>query len=371
MKVLHVFNEIKYSGAEIMYADAAPLFQENGVEMIALSTGQRIGEFLDQFESANIKVYHRPLINGLRNPIKLFIYFKGIFDFVKIEEMDVIHIHRDSYYWFFSLVGFLNGIRTIRTVHNVFKNRKITWVKAVLERFIARKIFGLIFQTIGDSVYLNERNYYKNPSIKINNWYNTDKFFPATTEREKNQLRAKLNISTDALVVISTGGCSHVKNHHDIIKAVQEVNKITNCIFLHLGTGVTENEEVSLTEELGISNKIRFLGNQTNVREYLIAADIYIMSSRFEGLSIASIEAMACGLPSVLYNVPGLRDLITDDDNGALIKPDYQVLSEKILFFYNSPYIRNQRGENARKFVGENFNMNKSVKSIIDLYNRR
>ena len=119
---------------------------------------------------------------------------------------------------------------------------------------------------------------------------------------------------------------------------------------------------------MGLEENIRFLGNQVNVRDYLIASDIYIMPSKFEGLSISCIEAMACGLPSILYNSPGLRDMITNDDNGFLIEPDYNLLADKIIQFQQNPALIMEKGNNANKHVLLHYFLSKNVDEIIKLY---
>lgn len=369
MKVLHVFNEIKYSGAEIMYANAIPIFRKEGVDMIALSTGKDVGDFAFQFEQNQVKVYHKPLLNGTLNPIILFKYFRDILRLVKVEKIEVIHIHRSTFYSLFALVGFIAKTKNIRTVHNVFKNRNFTWPKAVIERFVARNYLGVKFQSIGESVYQNELLYYKNPTVKINNWFDSNKFSPAINKQEKSDIRVKLNIPDEAFVIISTGGCSHVKNHHAAIEALSIVNKIRPCIYLHLGSGKTEEEEIALSKTLGITDMILFLKNKVNVRDYLISSDVYIMPSLYEGLGNAALEAMACGLPSILYDGPGLNELISNDDNGLLIPQDMNILAEKILLLSANLEMANEMGKNAKKFVNSKFSIDLGVKGIIKLYN--
>lgn len=367
MKVLHVFYELKFSGAEIMYYTAAPIFKDQGVEMVVLSTGPNLGEFASQFQSLAIDVYHKPLENGKNNPMFLFKYFREVLRFIRDQNVNVIHIHRSPYYIFFSLIGFILNIRTVRTVHNVFRNRFLTRPKAIVERFIARKLFGIKFQTIGESVYSHELTYYKNPSIRVNNWYSSEKFYPLSINETKQSKRVEIGIPPDSYVIISTGGCSSIKNHHDIIRALAIVNKRIKCIYLHLGSGKTENEEIMLSKELGVYDDIRFLSNKTNVRDYLVSSDIFVMTSKFEGLSIASIEAMACGLPSILYNSPGLRDLISNDDNGFLINPSYKLLADKILYLYDHPTVAEKFGTAARSYVGENYSIEQGASKILQL----
>jgi len=367
MKVLHIFNEINFSGAEIMYANASSTFQKEGFELFAFSTGENIGNYINQFEKNMISVFHRPTPKYFELFLWI-IYMKQTLEFIKSNQIKVIHIHRSDVIFVFSLCAFLSRIKSVWTVHNVFKNRKFTWTKAYIERKVITKFFGMIVQTIGESVYENERYYYKNPSIRINNWFDSNRFYPAVSETEKDDLRCSLNIKSDVLVIISMGSCSPTKNHEDVIKALSIVLETKDCLYLHLGKGHTEEQEINLINNIGIAQNIRYLGNVENVRDYLIAADIFIMPSKFEGLSIASLEAMACGKPGILYDSPGLRDLIKNDDNGFLIEHSYKKIAEKILILSESSELIRIKGYNAIKYVNTHFSMDKSVSKVIELY---
>lgn len=366
MKVLHIFNEIKFSGAEIMYANATAIFNKHDIEVLALATGEKRGDYEPIFKKQGIQIWQRPL----PSPKRIFLYVTYIFkmtSFVKKNNIDLIHIHRSNVKWTFALISKLAGIKSIYTVHNVFKHRKLTWFKGYLDRFTARKCLGLQFQTIGQSVYENELHYYKTPSVKINNWFDAERFYPRISSQEKNELRKKLKISLDSFVLISTGGCSWVKNHHDILKAIAAL-KDKNIVYLHLGCGSTEQEEKQLAKDLGVENNVKFLGNQKNVRDFLAASDVYLMPSKFEGLGNAALEAMAVGIPSILYNVSGLKDLIESNNNGLLIEEDFKTLAQSINWMIENKDEAQKMANNAIKFVKNNFDMEKNVLEIIKLY---
>jgi glycosyltransferase involved in cell wall biosynthesis len=366
IKVLHLFNEINFSGAEIMYAQAAPLLQKEDCELIAYSTGKRLGDFASVFEENKIKVFHKPItfkefsFRGIK-------YYLELYRFLKKERINVLHIHRSDLI-IAAVVAKLAKVRCIKTQHNTFRNRWFTLPYAIAWRFILRKFCNVIFQTIGESVYLNELNYYKNPSVKINNWFDEKKFYPVQSNEEKTLLRTRFAIPQNAFVIISTGSCSYIKNHHDIIKALSLIKDKTNCVYLHLGQGVTEQEEKQLAVELGVFEMIQFVGNQNTVRDYLVAADVFVMPSKFEGLSIASLEAMACKLPCILYDAPGLRDLIKGNDNGFLIEPDYHLLADKIMAVQQDSENALKRANAAFLFASREFSISINVQKVIELY---
>ena len=371
MRVLHIFNEIKFSGGEIMYSCASSIFQKEGFQLYALSTGPEIGEYCQNFRDNSITVIHKPVPTSILYFFSWLSYFYFMYNLIKTDSIDIIHIHRADVFFFFSICAFFTKKKCIYTVHNVFKHRRMTWLKGYGERLIARKFFNLTFQAIGESVYLNELNYYRNPSIKINNWYDPLKFYPVTSEFEKSEIRRKLDIPKKAFVIISVGGCSQIKNHFDIIKALKNVASERKILYLHLGSGNTECSERDMVQTLNLSNFVRFVGNKQNVRDYLIASDIFVMTSHFEGLGNAAIEAMACGIPTILYDVPGLRDLIKIENSGYLIEKKVETLADKIVLLYENDSLVKEIGKNSFKFVEENFSMDKSTGEIVKFYNKK
>lgn len=365
MNVIHIFNSLKFSGAEIMYVDAAKYFQEYGCDLSVVATHNELGEFAENFKESGYEIFHYSYPKSFVDRLKYTFRLKKLF---KERKIDVVHIHSSRMMFHFSFIAWLVGIKSVYTFHNVFPTKKITRPYHILKRRIAKYIFGCTFQTISDSVYNNELTVFKNDTIKINNWYGMDRYFPATNE-EKNLSREKLRLAQKQFVIISVGGCSHIKRHSEIIKAISLIkDDIPNLIYLHLGTGTDEEIEKKLAEELNVYDKIHFVGNQQDVRKYLIASDLYIMPSKFEGISITTIEAMACKIPTILYDVPGLRDFNTNGKNSLLIEPDYKILAQSILDFYKGSIDMNNISNNAKLFVDRKYNIRKNSKKIFDLY---
>jgi glycosyltransferase involved in cell wall biosynthesis len=367
MKILHILNELKFSGAEIMYVDAAPIFQEKGCVLTVMGTAKEIGEYAINFEKAGYTILHLPL-PVLKKYFKRLAYYQKIVLLLRTEKYQVVHIHKSSAMWGFALCAWLTNTRSVYTFHNVFPTHFYSYPYHLLLRWTAKHLFQCSFQTISDSVCNHEATLYYNATTKIYNWYGSKRYYPGTLE-ERNSVRAQLGINLDALVVISVGGCSTVKRHTDIIKALPLVlEKIPNTIYLHLGKGETEKGEKNLAISLGVEKKVWFCNNQQEVRNYLIAADIYLMPSRFEGIPITTIEAMACKIPAILYDVPGLRDFNKAGVNSILIPEDFKVLAEKIVFLHKNPLEAGLMAEAAKNFVNKNFNIQKNVTKIYELY---
>jgi glycosyltransferase involved in cell wall biosynthesis len=108
--------------------------------------------------------------------------------------------------------------------------------------------------------------------------------------------------------------------------------------FVILGDGEQRAEIETAIHELGLENHIILPGSRKNVEAYLYAYDLFVSSSRWEGLPTVVMESMAAGVPVVATNIPGSRDLVQDGVTGWLVKPENSgALAEKILLALDSP----------------------------------
>ncbi len=366
MKVIHILNELKFSGAEIMYVSAAKEFAKMGCELTVVNTGANLGEYAVQFEKAGYEVLHWPY--NPKNISDKIAYTKEVIGFLKSNAFDVVHIHTGHLLFLMSFSAWRANCKIVYTFHNVYPTRWFSYPLHLSLRWIIKNILGCKYHTISDSVYEHEKRLYLNNTHKINNWYNSATFYPAA-DFEKTTIRKQLGISEDALVVISIGGCSHIKRHSDIISAMPVIReKYPNTLYLHLGEGSTLQEEQGQAKDLGLKEHIRFEGNQTDVRKYLIASDIYVMPSKFEGISLTTIEAMVCEIPAVLYDVPGLRDFNKTVTCAKIIPEDYQELARAIIELHENKSEQQLLVTNGKVFVDREFNMAINAKKIVELY---
>lgn len=363
MKLLHILNEINFSGAEVMLNLAAPIFKENGFELHALSTGNNIGDYAEVLEKAGYKINHIPFSKHPK-------YFWRLYKELKKEKFDVVHIHPEKAFVWHALIAKIAGAKIIvRTVHSIFNFNGILRIRKYFARWFAREILKIKFHSISDSVQQVEEDNFSNPTKKIYNWIDERKFYPVNSLGEKKELRKRLGISEDKFVIISVGACSPVKRHYFIIEALKKIiEKVPNVVYLHLGSGELLNDEMELAQKLGVIDNIIFAGQKENVRDYLAASDLFVMVSEYEGLGNSALEAMFCGLPLIVYDTYGLRDVVIDNFNGTLLK-DLNELDKKILQLYYSPEQRTTYSKNSINLAKEKFSMTKSVEELIRLYN--
>jgi teichuronic acid biosynthesis glycosyltransferase TuaC len=168
-----------------------------------------------------------------------------------------------------------------------------------------------------------------------------------TPPDDRSRLREKLGINGKTL--ISVGHLIERKGHHIIIEALQDVPDVNLLI---AGDGEEESNLKRLCTNLGLQNRVRFLGalSQTQLREYYGAADALVLASSREGWANVLLESMACGSPVIATRVWGTPELVTSSDVGLLFDRDVESLREAVTQFYKKEYNRKTVRDYAEQF---------------------
>ena len=159
-----------------------------------------------------------------------------------------------------------------------------------------------------------------------------------------------------------------------LIKSVREL-KTDNWRLRIIGDGSERSKLEKLTEKLGITDKVEFLGSLPNeqiIPGYLMAkADVFVRPSRSEGLGISFLEALAAGVPIVGTSVGGIPDFLKDGETGLFCKmDDPKDLAEKIDRLLGDENLSRKLAENGRKLVEEKYNWNNIAKQVRAVYEK-
>jgi L-malate glycosyltransferase len=131
------------------------------------------------------------------------------------------------------------------------------------------------------------------------------------------------------------------------------------------------NELRRLVDELGLTKYLRFEAGQTDLRQHLTEADIFVLPSRSEGFSNAIIEAMASSLPVVATDVGGNSEAVADGASGFIAPPnDAEALADAVISLLSDPARARAMGLSGRKTVEEKFSMEIMVKQVARAYTR-
>lgn len=134
----------------------------------------------------------------------------------------------------------------------------------------------------------------------------------------KEDLCKELHIPSDSTLLLSVGELNDNKNHKVVIESLPELP--INVYYIICGTGPLKEQYAQLADELKVSDRLHLLGYRTDVIRIMKSCDIFVHPSKREGLSVALMEAMACGLPCIVSKIRGNEDLIMNTKGNYAIE---------------------------------------------------
>ncbi len=165
----------------------------------------------------------------------------------------------------------------------------------------------------------------------------------------RGEMRKKFGWRED-FVIISVGRLAPEKNWPDLIQAASQViKKNPSARLVLLGDGPQRKELERQAEELGIRERVGFVGMvpYEDVANYLVAADLFAFTSLTETQGLGTLEAMAAGLPVAAYDAIGTRDVVIDRENGLLTEANSNALAQAIMNLIKEPGRTKELGEGA------------------------
>lgn len=184
----------------------------------------------------------------------------------------------------------------------------------------------------------------------------------------------KSEYNPDSYKIVAAGRLSEQKNYKMMIDAVKTVSKDFRSVSLDIyGVGELEEELKSYIEKAGLEDTVKLMGRSNELYDVYKKADLYVMSSDYEGMPNALAEAMAIGLPCISTDCKtGPRDLIDDGECGFLVPcGDSVALAKKIkILFEMSEEEKKQIGQKARKKVIDLCGEESSLKKLMNLIER-
>lgn len=168
-------------------------------------------------------------------------------------------------------------------------------------------------------------------------------------------------------VVVMVARFSDQKRQDDLIRALAQFPEPIRVRFA--GDGERRPGCEALAAELGVSDRIDFLGNLPSAEAELLAADIFVLSSNYEGLPLSILEAMRVCLPVVASRVGGVPDAVADGISGLLFESgDVAALRDHLLSLVRDPPLRVRMGETGRERFSRLFSEERMLRDTFDIY---
>jgi L-malate glycosyltransferase len=183
-------------------------------------------------------------------------------------------------------------------------------------------------------------------------------------------IRQELGIPPSAPIVGSVAVFRTQKRLHDWLEAARILRNLREDVhFVLVGDGPLRADLAAHAQALGLEDAVHWPGLRTDVRPFLAAMDVYMMSSIFEGLPIALLEAMAMRCAVVSTGVGGIPEVISDGNNGCLVEPAQPaLLAEAAGWLLASPETMERMGASARSTVEERFSVQRMTRELEATY---
>lgn len=187
------------------------------------------------------------------------------------------------------------------------------------------------------------------------------------TGRSREDVRAEFGLKEDDKFIVSVGELDDNKNHITVIKALAMLEH-KNLKYVVCGVGPNKDMLEKYAQERGLGDKVILAGYRSDIPDILNAADIFVFPSFHEGMPVAALEAMACGLPLVCSRIRGNVDIVKDGENGFLFEPeDFITLAFSLEKLISNQIQSKQFGE-KNKVIVQQYSFDTVVEELSALY---
>lgn len=318
-KVVICVPSLAAGGAEKFAVDLVVALDKSKFKVMVAITRSKIESFLEQIlEQSGIQIID---LSGKDYPTMLLKQLR----FLREEKPDVVHAQTGSVLHMMMACKLCNVPVRLYTVHN---EAELLYGNSKLKKGIYKLGFSFfnfkpvaICPTVKQTL-IKDMKIAPNQIATVNNGVDIKRFTPVEAACRDGR----------AIRIISVGTLYWIKNQSMTIRAVSTLHELGYRVELTLlGDGIDREKIRNEIKERKAEHYIFALGTKKNVEDYLRQSDIYVSSSKTEGLPLSILEAMACGLPIVATNAGGTRDIVIDGENGFLIQVDDEYTLEKRL----------------------------------------
>ena len=364
IRILHIIESLGPGGAErALLTNLTFLDKDKFYNVVAYLYKDEF--FLSDLKEIRIKAY--PL--SLKNIYQPFAAISGLVKIIKSEKIDIVHTNLFGADIYGRIAAKLAGVPVVTTLHNLGYKRSSIFNKRKILDIITSRLSGCSFIAVSNAVKRSTEQQIGIKGIKvICNSIDIDKFTPLD-EKERISVRNRLGIEKDACLLTDVGRLDFDKGHNLLLKALSlEGLKSKNFVLLLAGDGPAETQLKDLCMELGIQEKVKFLGRRSDIRDIVGCSDLFILPTINEGFGIVILEAMALKIPCVASDIDGIKEIIDNDVNGILAQPAPIALSEAISRIIKDENKKMRITDSAYIKVTNNFNIKGSIKKLEDIY---
>lgn len=356
MRILHVITTLDVGGAERLMVDLLPLLKGYGDQVDLLLFNGVNTSFKAELESKGIRVFELSHQEGyldhreVYNPMNIIRVRRFIRDY------DIVHTHNTACQFFVPFAKMLvkSHAKLITTEHNATNRRRSIRLLKPLDQWMYRQYSGIVCISSQTSENLKDYIGLKETMRTIYNGVNITRFIKPIKDIE----------GQDQFVLTMVAAFRGQKDHETLLKAVA---LLPNNYSLRLvGHGDNELGVKQLCSNLGLEERVAFMGLRMDIPDILESSDVIVLSSHWEGLSLSSIEGMASGRPFVASDVDGLREIVS---GAGVLFPhgDEKALASAIRELCENPTYYKQVAQSCQERA-KNYDITKMAQAYHELY---
>ena len=363
IKVLHIIKSLGRGGAEMLLPETLKKHNQDRFEFHYIYFLPWKNQLAEAIESAGGEVS----CFSAKNNIQLLLQYSKIIKYCIKHQIQIIHAHLPWAGFVCRIVHYKTDIPVIYTEHNL--QERYHFITKLINKwsFNFQTIAIGVSEDVTQSILQNVNP--KIPYKTILNGVNIESFQRNDSEH-RSVIRRQYGIPDEALLVGTVAVFRFQKRLDKWLEIIRDAIEVNPNIYgIIVGAGPLEQEIFAKHKELNLKGKVFFTGLQTNIKPYYQAIDVFMMSSSFEGLPIALLEAMSMGCAIVSTNAGGIKEVIQYKENGIMVEvDDWKNLSSSLLTLVENPSQLAYFQMESRKRVAANFSIKAMVTELETLY---
>ena len=335
IKVLEVIVNFNVGGAEVLLRDLCKAWQKSRIAVTVYVLTPSDGWIEEEVKATGAQIVQSGIASRY-SPRQV----SRLVRHLSLTKYDLIHVHLFPAQLWVRIAVILLKLRTplVTTEHNTWNRRRLTFFRPLDQIMYAG------YRTV---VCISEAT-----EAKLREWLgpNCGKTCVIPNGIDASRFMDLTNTVPNVhapgqKVLICVGSLSERKNHAVLIRALVQ---IPGCDLMLVGEGPMRKLLEKLARDLGVDERVHFLGQRSDVPALLSAADLYIQPSSVDGFCLAVVEAMSVGLPVIASNVPGMREVVAD--GGTLFDPkNPQELAERVNEILNESSLHRRLADSAKR----------------------
>lgn len=362
MRILQLIESLEFGGAEKVVVTLANAMARD--HQVSVCCARRTGELAGELRP-DVRLHCLGARDG--NDVRLPFRIASL---ARRERSEVVHAHNWSLFIEAAIAARRAAVPVlVHTVHGPYLShapsrlgRAKRGLRHWLERRMAPRFRGIA--AVSDSIARDVRDEIGLPGGLLLTIHN------GIPDAEAAGNTRRTDRGGDAVTFLTIGRLAAVKNQPLLLRAFAEVRRtLPRARLLVVGDGPERPALDALTVALGLGDAVSLTGFRTDISSFLSEADVFVLSSRHEGISIAVLEAMQAGLPVVATRVGGVPETVVDGETGLLVaSEDEAALAAAMVRLGRGRDLRREMGQRGRALQAREFSLRVMTERYLRLY---